>query len=97
MMPLQLVLRASIHVVDQSAIYRNPWDDTNHDMHKLNNMIPAIDLIPTKPFSLTLPKKSTNSLSRNKMKKNNNLKSSCVVLEPGMIHLKNYISITHQM
>ncbi|GKE32976.1 hypothetical protein Tco_1452298, partial [Tanacetum coccineum] len=78
------------------AIYRKPLEDTNHDMYKPNNMIPAIDSLPTKPFSLILPEKTTNSLSEIKMKKDNNLKSSCVVLRPGMVHLKNYISINDQ-
>ncbi|GJZ72733.1 oxoglutarate/iron-dependent dioxygenase [Tanacetum coccineum] len=79
------------------AIYRKPLEDTNHDMYKPNNMIPAIDSLPTKPFSLILPEKTTNSLSEIKMKKDNNLKSSCVVLRPGMVHLKNYISINDQV
>ncbi|GJY47482.1 hypothetical protein Tco_0436545 [Tanacetum coccineum] len=79
------------------AIYRKPLEDTNHHMYKPNNMIPAIDSLPIKPFGLILLEKSTNSLSDIKMKKDNNLKSSCIVLRPGMVHLKNYISINDQI
>ncbi|PWA51581.1 Oxoglutarate/iron-dependent dioxygenase [Artemisia annua] len=66
-------------------------------MYEPNNTIPAIDLIPTEPFSLIVPNGSENSLCGTKMKKNNTLKTSYAVLRPGMVHLKNYISVTDQV
>ncbi|GJR01322.1 oxoglutarate/iron-dependent dioxygenase [Tanacetum coccineum] len=77
------------------ASFRNSWNEkSHHDKYKPNHKTPANDLNQTKPFSLILPR-STDSLSGIKMPENS--ESSCEVLGPGMVLLKNYINISDQV
>lgn len=87
---LMLVRYASV-----SASFHNSWNEnSHHHKYKPRHKTPANDLNQTKPFSLILPR-STDSLSGIKMPEN--LQSSCQVLQPGMVLLKNYISISDQV
>lgn len=72
------------------ASFRN----SRNDKYKPNHKTPANDLNQIKPFSLILPR-STDSLSGIKMPENP--ESSCQVLGPGMVLLKNYINISDQV
>nr|GEU32068.1 oxoglutarate/iron-dependent dioxygenase [Tanacetum cinerariifolium] len=78
-----------------SASFRNSWNEKSlHDKYKPNHKTPANDLNQTKPFSLILPR-TTYSLSGIKTPENS--ESSCEVLGPGMVLLKNYINISDQV
>ncbi|XP_071729223.1 DNA N(6)-methyladenine demethylase ALKBH1D-like [Rutidosis leptorrhynchoides] len=79
------------------ASLRNPWDDNpHHDTYNPNNntLANANEFNKTKRFSLILPR-STESLSG--MKKGKNLKKSGVILETGVVLLKNYVSVSDQV
>ncbi|XP_071729868.1 DNA N(6)-methyladenine demethylase ALKBH1D-like [Rutidosis leptorrhynchoides] len=70
-----------------SASLHNYQDDNpHHGIYKPN-------MNQTKPFSLILPR-NTNSLCGINIPEN--LESSCVILEPGLVLLKNYVSISDQ-
>nr|GEV80471.1 oxoglutarate/iron-dependent dioxygenase [Tanacetum cinerariifolium] len=77
-----------------NASFRNSRNNySNHDQYKPNDKTHVNDLNQTKTFCLIHPRRTT-SLCGIDMPAD--LESSCAILRPGMVLLKNYINISDQ-